>query len=135
MDREIYRLIDELGIRITEHAGGEQGRWYDKPRVISLRKGLNYIERRCTVAHELGHAALGHMSSPPPWLRPRQEREADAFAADLLVSSETYAAAEDLHGNHHGAIASELYVTRHLVDVWQRRWQCRTDDFRTHERL
>ncbi|MCX7542331.1 ImmA/IrrE family metallo-endopeptidase [Corynebacterium sp. P5848] len=127
MDREIYRLIDELGIRVTEHAGGEQGRWYDKPRVISLRSGLSYVERRCAVAHELGHAALGHASSPPPWLKPRQEREADDFAAELLVSPGAYAAAEDLHGTHLGAIAEELSVTQHLLKIWRKEWERHTN--------
>ncbi|MCL0120659.1 ImmA/IrrE family metallo-endopeptidase [Corynebacterium pygosceleis] len=130
MDHKLYRIADNLGVRIGEHEGGERGRWYDGPRIITIRRGLTYIEHRCTLAHEIGHAILDHITNAPAWIQRKQERAADQWATGFLITPEAYAAAEELRGNHRGGIASELYVTRHLVDIWQLRWQRRTDDLR-----
>lgn len=107
------------GITITTHTGGEKGRWYSNTRTISLRKDLHPTLRYCTLAHELGHALNNHDSRAEAWLRGRQEREADIFAANVLIDPSEYKSAELLYGPHPGAIAQELGVTNHLVAVWQ----------------
>lgn len=107
------------GITITTHTGGEKGRWYSDTRTISLRKDLHPTLRYCTLAHELGHALNNHDSKAEAWLRDRQEREADIFAANVLIDPSEYKSAELLYGPHPGAIAQELGVTNHLVTVWQ----------------
>ncbi|MGV0367096.1 ImmA/IrrE family metallo-endopeptidase [Corynebacterium parakroppenstedtii] len=106
------------GITITTHTGGEKGRWYSNTRTISLRKDLHPTLRYCTLAHELGHALNNHDSRAEAWLRDRQEREADIFAANVLIDPSEYKNAELLYGPHPGAIAQELGVTVHLVQVW-----------------
>lgn len=107
-----------LGLTITEHAGGEKGRYYGGGR-ISLRDNLGGVNRRCTLAHEIAHHVLGHDPAATGWWKNRQEREADEWAANYLISPAEYAAAEFLHGPEPGAIAAELNTTRHLVEVWR----------------
>lgn len=107
------------GITITTHTGGEKGRWYSNTRTISIRRDLGWVNARCTLAHELGHAICGHDSKAEGWLKNRQEREADIFAANVLIDPSEYKSAELLYGPHPGAIAHELGVTNHLVTVWQ----------------
>ncbi|MCS5479775.1 ImmA/IrrE family metallo-endopeptidase [Corynebacterium sp. YIM 101645] len=83
-------------------------------RIILLRYDLDPYTRRCALAHELGHAYHGDQIPGDP----RIERRADEFAARILITPEDYAAAEALHHSV-GAIAHELEVTPHLVEVWQ----------------
>ncbi|QGH68566.1 ImmA/IrrE family metallo-endopeptidase [Pseudactinotalea sp. HY158] len=86
--------------------------------LVRLNPRKPAIVQRCTLAHEMGHWWHGH-----DWTRDhdqlRDERQADAYAARLLISPAEYALAERLNP-HPGAIAKELEVTRHLVEVWQR---------------
>lgn len=74
--------------------------------------------QRCTLAHEMGHWWHGH-----DWRgrhdRERDEREADTYAAKLLISPVDYALAERTVGEHPGALAKELGVTRRMVELWQ----------------
>ncbi|TPW75492.1 ImmA/IrrE family metallo-endopeptidase [Schumannella soli] len=70
----------QMGIRVETCAIPEAGRWYDDHRLILLRSGLGPVAERCTLAHELGHAALGHRTSTP-----RHERAADLWAALRLI--------------------------------------------------
>ncbi|MBY0791656.1 ImmA/IrrE family metallo-endopeptidase [Corynebacterium pseudokroppenstedtii] len=107
------------GITITTHTGGEKGRWYSNTRTISIRRDLGWVNSRCTLAHELGHAFCGHDSRAEGWFKERQEHEADTWAANLLIGQDEYMDAELIHGSCPGAIALELGVTVHLVTVWE----------------
>lgn len=98
---------------------GEHGKWFPSRRVIHLHPGLGPANRLYTLAHELGHALLGHMAKPPPWLHARQEREADEWAAGKLISRDDYRRAEILVGNHPGALAKELGVTTRVIHTWR----------------
>lgn len=112
------RVADALGVRVLAHSDGDKGRYYGH-RTISLRADLGHINFRCTLAHELAHVALRHDPAATGWVAARQEREADKWAARLLITPEAYREAELAHGPHPGAIASELEVTTHLVNVWR----------------
>lgn len=116
MDPDI--LAGVLGVHVTSHTGGEKGRYYGGG-LISLRDDLGPVNRRCTLAHELGHYVLGHDPAASGWWSTRQENQADQWAANLLITPSEYKAAELAHGPHEGAIASELEVTNHLVTVWR----------------
>ncbi|WP_038549832.1 ImmA/IrrE family metallo-endopeptidase [Corynebacterium glyciniphilum] len=105
-----------LGIEITTHHGGERGRRYIDG-TISLRDDLGPINRRCTLANELGHHVHNHQ--PIPAMHDRQEREANDYAAELLIGPDEYQEAEALCDGHSGGIARELGVTVELVHVWQ----------------
>ena len=119
MAPNLEMLAATHGITITTHTGGEKGRWYSNTRTISIRRDLGWVNARCTLAHELGHALNNHDSRAEAWLRDRQEREADIFAANVLIDPSEYKNAELLYGPHPGAIAHELGVTNHLVAVWR----------------
>lgn len=113
-------VATRLGVTIVEHAGGEKGRYHGRG-VISLRDDLGPIAARCTLAHELGHYVLQHDPAATGWIQARQERQADEFAASLLINADDYRDAERDHGPHPGAIAAYLEVTRHLVETWRAR--------------
>lgn len=117
-DRDLDDLAHRLGVQVTEHEGGEKGRHYPGG-IISLRRGLPHVARRCTLAHELAHYILGHVPTTDRWLYARQERKADELAAQLLVTPDDYETAEMLAGSHDGALAHELGVTTHLIRVWR----------------
>lgn len=119
MAPNLEMLAATHGITITTHTGGEKGRWYSNTRTISIRRDLGWVNTRCTLAHELGHAICGHDSKAEGWFKERQEHEADTWAANLLIGQDEYMDAELIHGSCPGAIALELGVTVHLVRVWQ----------------
>ena len=71
--------------------------------------GLTQTEQRSVIAHELAHVHFAHTCSSP-----KAEREADTWAAQLLITPTAYAEAEQhSHDSHH--IAEELGVTVELV--------------------
>lgn len=106
--------------------------WGVKYRDLGRRNGeysrglitINDLRRtaftvRMTMAHEIGHAHHDHQWTDDPALRARQEREADIVAAQLLISTEEYAYAERVAGEHPRAIAKELGVTENYVLLWR----------------
>lgn len=123
-ERKIEGLAREIGVRILPDLRGELhpedlGGFFPHSRRILYRLDLDWTNAICTVAHELGHAKLRHITHPPAWLHARQERHADEFAAELLITPEAYKSAEILAGSHEGALAAELGVTTHLIRVWR----------------
>ncbi|GAA2171390.1 hypothetical protein GCM10009846_05050 [Agrococcus versicolor] len=79
---------------------------------IWLAEGLTPVERRCVLAHELGHARHRHRSGTPA-----NERVADAFAARLLVDPAALEAAS--RWSHDPAeIADELDLTEDVVRAY-----------------
>ncbi|UQV55649.1 hypothetical protein L9H78_07565 [Corynebacterium pseudodiphtheriticum] len=48
----------------------------------------------------------------------RQEARADRWAAKLLISPVEFALAAQWHGDCLPAVADELEVTQHLLEVW-----------------
>jgi Zn-dependent peptidase ImmA (M78 family) len=65
------------------------GWWCPQERVILLDARLDRRTARSVLAHELGHAVLGHVGAETfaedEWLARRQERQADRWAAARLV--------------------------------------------------
>lgn len=116
---DLYTLAAALGVTITEHTGGPKGHYTHQTRTISLRAGLLDREHRCTLAHELAHAMAGDEPTGIAWADARMERAADVTAARWLITEDAYAAAEALYGPHPGALARELGVTLHTLQVWQ----------------
>lgn len=94
--------------------------WSPAYDVVYLRKGILQVERRCSLAHELGHRALGHSGQcrHPDAARigVRQERDADVWAATRLIELEDLADALCWTSCPDQA-AEELWVTRRLLEV------------------
>ena len=114
-DLGVWVDVDDVGW-LTPHA---KGGWFPQHDLILLAPGLHPVEERCTLAHELGHASLGHTANASGWFAQRQERAADRWAARMLISPVEYELAERLHGTHLGGIAHELGVTTHILATWQ----------------
>lgn len=71
-------------------------------------------ERRAVVAHELGHAHYGHDCDTPA-----NERQADTYAATLLIDPHWYAELERI--NHDAEwIAEEMNVTVEVIQDYRR---------------
>lgn len=123
--RDLEQTAAAAGILILEGElpGSERGRWYASKKVIVLQSGMSATRTRCALCHELGHAFLGHdMSTLDPVIRARQERQADEYAAERLITAESYARAETLHGAYLPSIANELNVTLAIAETWRELW-------------
>lgn len=116
--RELRALTDTV-LSIEEVPSGNG--WYSPAYdVILLRPGLRQVERRCTLAHELGHRRLGHAGicgTPDAGrLTRRQEQHADRWAARRLIDLEDLVDAGRWTGCRREA-ADELWVTEHMLGV------------------
>lgn len=89
--------------------------------MIVLRYGLTRAESRSVLAHELGHAYYQHDCSSDV-----AERQADIYAARLLIESEKYARLERADHDRH-RIAEELDVTVELVRTFEAHCLTRLD--------
>lgn len=85
---------------------------------IYLEARQPHCYKRANLAHELGHAVLGHTRPQTDWWESRQELQADIFAAHLLINPSDYAHLEELYDSA-PAIADELEITPHLLEVWK----------------
>ena len=116
--RDPERLAEAWGIRLIETSSLDprfNGMYLAQHHAIVLRTDLDYWTRRSCLAHELGHARYGDAH----YANPRSEARADRFAADLLIDPDQYLQLEQLHDGHTGAIAHELGITPHLLQVWK----------------
>ncbi|MEH0147430.1 ImmA/IrrE family metallo-endopeptidase [Corynebacterium sp. Q4381] len=132
LELKLLRLAEDLDVRVEDDIGqhlqrGHLGGWFPDERLILIRTGLGPRNRIHTLAHELGHAA----SDDPAGHQSRYEMRADLYAANLLINPQEYAELEMIYDGHPGAIAAELGVTIHLLEVWQatRREQFLSKDF------
>lgn len=108
----------DLGLRVTFRDLGRRAAELHSSGLIFVNQHRPLIQQRVAVAHECGHWAHGH-----DWTRDhdraRDERQADTYAARLLITPGAYAAAERVTGHHLGALARELGVTARIVELWR----------------
>jgi len=105
-----------MGLRVAYRNLGRNSGYLFGGGLVILNYRHHLGTQRVTLAHELGHWHHGH-----DWTRDhdeaRDERQADQYAARLLISADAYADAESQVGEHLGALARELGVTRRLVEL------------------
>lgn len=118
--QHLLRLADEQRLRVVERPGRTRGGFDPSTRTIRLSPGMTRRTTRSVLAHELGHAQLGHIPPTSAAIRAQQERRADEWAARRLISPLAYAEAEKLRGPHLASLAFELEVTVELVTAFQR---------------
>lgn len=118
--QHLLRLADEQRLCVVERPGRTRGGFDPSTRTIRLSPGMTRRTTRSVLAHELGHAQLGHIPTPSATIRAQQERRADEWAARRLISPLAYAEAEKLRGPHLASLAFELEVTVELVTAFQR---------------
>lgn len=115
MLNELIHHAATLGVRI--HMGhlddGQMGLYDPATDSVWIDFKLTPDEQRSVLAHELGHAYYGHAIG-----NDRAEREADRYAANLLIDPERYAELERLDMDAH-AMADELCVTIDIVYAYR----------------
>lgn len=79
---------------------------------------MSIIQYKSTLAHELGHAFYGDVTTGHGWFDTRTENRADQYAARLLITPEDFHDAYTWHNGHLPAIADDLEVTHHLLATW-----------------
>lgn len=112
-----YAIRHGWGVKFRD-LGRRNGEYSQGLITINDRRRTHFVQR-ITLAHEIGHAHHDHRWTDDPAVHERQEHEADIVAARLLITAAHYAYAERIVGPHPGAIAKELGVTRHLVELWR----------------
>ena len=91
-------ICEGMGVTVVTHdlpacVNGFTVRMYEMPFIV-LNSALNDDERRVTMAHELGHIVLHNgtnsieLSCNTSFCVSKYEREADCFAAFLLLQAE-----------------------------------------------
>ncbi len=95
---------------------GEHGRWYQRLKVMALRRGLTRVERRCAVAHETHHALASDEPTGISYFDARAEAAADQAAARSLIALDALTRAV-LWAGHLSEVAEELDVTLALLTV------------------
>lgn len=105
------------GLRVLWRDLGRRNGELTKAGLVVLNPRKSETTQRITLAHEIGHWHHGH-----DWTRThdveRDERQADLYAARLLIDAHALEQAAALHSGHVGAIARELGVTTRLVTLW-----------------
>lgn len=105
-----YAYAVTLGIDVVRQPlDGVNGLWIADHRVVVLNTGMDEVKERCTLAHELAHAVLGHTDSSP-----LHEWQADRYAATHMIAREDFLQwwprCETLE-----ELATQLDVTKKLV--------------------
>lgn len=115
---ELIAMAESVGIFVAWRPLRRAAYIQHSASLVVLSTRAPQWKARCALAHELGHEHHQHA-----WSRDhdqaRDEREADQYAARLLITADDYAVAEELCGSHAGALARELGVTRRLVELRQ----------------
>lgn len=88
-------------------------------RVIWIATGLTQAERRCTLAHEVGHLERGPVPTDPVLLA-AEERAVDQWAATRLIPTAALLTAVQWSSHLH-EIAEELHVDQRMLRA---RLQC-----------
>lgn len=110
-------LIDQLGIPVVRTwLRDTWGAWSRDRRTIVLASGLNAVQERCVLAHELEHFWADDGDCANQIESIRQERRADLEAARKLVAISDLADIAQWAPDIHSA-ARELMVTERLLEV------------------
>lgn len=110
-----FEHAQQLGIRVVYRDLDDcNGLWVADLNAIYLRPGMRAIHERCVLAHEIGHAVLGHRESTA-----KNELQADLYAALRLISFRTLRiAARQYDSDRH--IAEECGVTVPILKAYRR---------------
>lgn len=115
---DLDQIAHDMGVLVVDGRGPAKGLYHHDLGVISLRSDLSPIQRRCTLAHELGHAHFGDSPTGNGHFDHLQELRADRWAANLLIHQNHFFDAAAWHHGHLSAMADELEVTHHLLLTW-----------------
>jgi Zn-dependent peptidase ImmA (M78 family) len=113
--RDLLRIAADEGLTVhaTRLPSGYLGFYEPDASRIWFDLGLTPAERRSVIAHELGHHRYRHRESTP-----RNERDADRFAASMLIDPEAYEQLEQIYPDAH-TLADELQVTVKIIEAYR----------------
>lgn len=116
---DLLQHAAELGLRVQfRDLGRVVNGTIHSSGLVLINDRRSMAQQRITLAHECGHHVHGH-----DWTgrhdRDRDEREADTYAARLLISPEAFAEAEALVGARDNALARELNVQARHIALWR----------------
>lgn len=113
--RDLLGKAAEYGLEVHgAHLDGDKiGSYAPELGRIYFDLSLTGAERRSVIAHELGHAHHRH-TCDSTW----NEREADTFAAALLVDPAWYAELEQINQDA-GWIADEMNVAPWIIEDYR----------------
>lgn len=110
--RDLIHHASTLGVRVHfAHIDDEPrllGYYSPLHKVIVVRLGMTYAQSRWVLGHETGHAHYGHRCTGPA-SRSSAERQANAYAARLLIDPEEYASLKRINPDQHW-LADEFSV-------------------------
>lgn len=86
-------------------------------KLIVVRIGMTYSQRRWVLAHEIGHAYHDHKCGGLH-ARDRAERQANAYASRLLIDPAEYARLEAINPDRHW-LAEEFSVTSDCISAYE----------------
>ncbi|AKN76143.1 hypothetical protein D881_01870 [Corynebacterium ulcerans NCTC 12077] len=116
VEAALETLAHNMGITVIETSklGSTLNACFHPPtQTVFIKTGLDPVTRHCAIAHELGHAHYGHGCSTPG-----AERQADEWAARVLIDGDRLKSIGSEYDWAAPAIAAELGVTPHLLSVW-----------------
>ena len=120
--RDLIRHAMTLGVRVHyAHLDDDPdllGYYLPNRRIIVVRLGLTYAQTRWVLAHECGHAFHDHRCSGVQRMD-AIERQADAYAARLLIDPVRYATLERINPEQHW-LAEELEVSVDAIHAYER---------------
>lgn len=119
--KNLLTVANAMGdvVMFTRLPGDLLGAYAPDLRRIFVDSRLTPAEQRVVLAHEIGHARYGHgCERGASEVNRAHERQADRYAARLLIDEETYARLEAVSTDRH-FLAEELHVTVEFID-WYR---------------
>jgi len=113
MTYDPFAHAEKLGIEIVyRRLTTANGLWVPDLRTIFLQPRMRAVHERSVLGHELGHVCLGHRTSTP-----RNERQADRFAAARLVDRDRLVDVQRASSDPN-VWANEVGVTLDLLETW-----------------
>ncbi|PPF72607.1 ImmA/IrrE family metallo-endopeptidase [Pseudoclavibacter sp. Z016] len=110
----LFTLAQLLGLEVFWRDDmADAGSWHPEQQAISLRSDLTETEVRSVLAHELGHAVLGHVCDGA-----RAERAADEWAANMLLGAQMVADCAQRWPESPEKWCDELQVTPDILRAW-----------------
>lgn len=111
-----YAHAEHLGIKLVyRRLEKSNGLWVPEHRAIFLQPGMRAAHERSVLAHEIGHAKLGHEHRD----NPKHELQAHLYAARRLINRADYIKAERMYGGNRDLIAHQLGVVAEIVRAYQ----------------
>lgn len=117
---ELRRLADSLGVNVCSQlmSGGIMGCYDRENNAIIINRGMTYRRKRCALVHELVH--WSNLDTMCGWLIDnRIEHRTRRKTAQLLVNLDEYKQAEIAYDGNIGLMASDLDVTKQVVEDYQ----------------